>query len=239
VYVLTYAIIMLNTDLFNPNVKSQNKMTYEGFAKNLRGVNGGKDFAPEYLRDIYNAIKENEIILPDEHDNKHAFEYAWKELLLKAETAGDLIICNTNIFDADMFEATWKPVTATLSYVFMSASEDAVYQRVVAGFDQCAQIAAKFGLTQALDHIIYCLSTITTLASRMLSNTSLNTEVQADKKRVMVSELAVKFGRNYRAQLATVILFRGVVLGNESQICNGWKNVSGQISKKNFFPSLS
>ena len=224
-YVLTYAVIMLNTDQHNPNVKAQNRMDQPAFAKNLRGVNNGKDFAPEYLQEIYDSIKNNEIILPDEHDNKHAFDHAWKELLLKTNSAGDLIICNTNIFDADMFEATWKPVVATLSYVFMSASEDAVYQRVVAGFHQCAQIAAKYKLTDALDHIIYCLSTISTLASENAPNTSLNTEVQIDKRKVMVSELAVKFGRDYRAQLSTVVLFKGVIVGNESAINNGWRYV--------------
>ena len=226
VYVLTYAIIMLNTDQHNPNVKAQNRMTFEAFAKNLRGVNGGKDFAHDYLHEIYNSIKNNEIILPDEHDNQHAFEYAWKELLIKAQTAGNLVICSTNAFDADMFEATWKPVVATLSYVFMSASEDAVYQRVVAGFDQCAQIAAKYGLSEVLDRIVYCLSTISTLASGRPPNTALNTEVQVGQKSIMVSELAVKFGRDYRAQLATVILFKGVIVGNEASIKDGWKHVS-------------
>ena len=226
VYILTYAIVMLNTDQHNPNLKAQNRMALGDFSKNLRGVNGGKDFAPEYLQDIYNSIKHNEIILPDEHDNKHAFDYAWKELLLKTQSSKDLVICDTNVFDADMFEATWKPVIATLSYVFMSASEDAVYQRVVAGFDQCAQIAAKYNITDAVDHIIYCLSTITTLAPDPPPNTALNTEVKAGKKSVMVSELAVKFGRDYRAQLATVVLFKGVIAGNESKINLGWKYVS-------------
>ena len=226
VYVLTYAIVMLNTDQHNPNLKAQNRMALGDFSKNLRGVNGGNDFAPDYLQDIYNSIKHNEIILPDEHDNKHAFDYAWKELLLKTQSSTDLVICDTNVFDADMFEATWKPVIATLSYVFMSASEDAVYQRVVAGFDQCAQIAAKYNITDALDHIIYCLSTITTLAPDPPPSTTLNTEVNAGKKSVMVSELAVKFGRDYRAQLATVVLFKGVIAGNESKINGGWKHVS-------------
>lgn len=224
VYVLTYAIIMLNTDQHSPKVKSQSRMSYDQFAKNLRGVNGNADFAPEYLQEIYDSIKTNEIILPEEHDNKQAFEYAWKELLLHTESAGDLAICDTNLFDADMFEATWKPVVATLSYVFMSASDDTVFTRVVTGFDQCARIAAAYGLTEALDHIIFCLSSISTLASDTPPNTSLNTEVQAGDKRVMVSELAVRFGRDYKAQLATVVLF-GLIKGNEAVIRKGWQYV--------------
>jgi len=229
-FVLTYAILMLNTDAYNPNLKSAARMSYAQFANNLRGVNNKEDFAPEYLQAIYDSIKANEIILPDEHDNKHAFDYAWKELLLKTESSGSLVICDTNIYDADMFAATWKPVVATLSYVFMSASDDAVFSRVITGFDQCARIAAKYGLNEAVDQVVYCLSTITTLSTEKPSNTALNTEIQVEKNSVMVSELAVKFGRDFKAQLATVVLFR-VVTGSETVISESWKHVS-QIAWK-------
>ncbi|KAJ9155067.1 Pattern formation protein EMB30 [Pleurostoma richardsiae] len=224
VFILTYAIIILNTDQHNPNVKGQNRMSPADFARNLRGQNGGKDFAPEYLQGIYDTIKANEIILPDEHDNKHAFDYAWRELLLKTEVAGPLIICDTNIYDADMFATTWKPIISTLSYVFMSATDDTVFARVVSGFDQCARIAAKYGITEALDEIIYSLSFMTTLSTETFSNTNLNTEVQVGENSVMVSELAVKLGRDFRAQLATLVLFR-VVTSNEHIIRKGWKNI--------------
>lgn len=223
-YILTYAIIMLNTELYNPNVKSQNRMSFPAFARNLRGVNGGSDFAEEFLQEIYDSIKENEIILPDEHENKHAFDYAWKELLLKSSTAGEMVVGETNVYDAEMFEATWRPVVATLSYVFMSASDDAVYSRVVNGFDQCAQVAARYGLTESFDRIVSSLASISTLATNKPPSTALNTEVQAGKKSVMVSELAVKFGRDFRAQLATVVLFR-VLAGNESTPKQGWEHI--------------
>ncbi|KAJ5177882.1 SEC7-like alpha orthogonal bundle [Penicillium coprophilum] len=223
-YILTYAIIMLNTDLYNRNVKPQNRMTCAGFARNLRGVNGGGDFTEEFLQDIYDSIKNNEIILPDEHENKHAFDYAWKELLVKSSSAGDVIVGETNMYDAEMFAATWKPVIATLSYVFMSASDDAVYSRVVNGFDQCAQIAARYGLTEAFDRIVFSLASISTLATSKPPSTALNTEVQVGQKSVMVSELAVKFGRDFRAQLATVVLFR-VLSTNEATVNQGWEYI--------------
>lgn len=225
VFILSYAIIILNTDQHNPNLKAAKRMTYDDFARNLRGQNDGKDFAQEYLHSIFDAIKSEEIILPDEHDNQHAFDYAWRELLLKAESAGELVICDSNLYDADMFAATWKPIVATLSYVFMSATDDAVFARIVTGFDECARIAAKFGNTEALDQIVYSLSYITTLSNDLRLNTALNTEVQAGEGSVMVSELAVKLGRDFRAQLATLVLFR-VVTGNEGLIRKSWKHVS-------------
>lgn len=224
IFVLTYAVIMLNTDQHNPNLGKEKRMQYEDFAKNLRGVNDGKDFEPDFLRAMYESIKTREIILPEEHNNRDAYDHAWKDLLVKVQSTSDLVICDTNIYDADMFAATWKPIVATLSYVFMSATDDAVFSRVVLGFDQCAQIAAKYGLNDATDRIISCLSYISTLAPDVPPSTSLNTEVQADKKSVMVSETAVRFGRDGRAQLATVVLFQ-VIKGNEASIRDGWNHV--------------
>ncbi|KAF2451285.1 hypothetical protein P171DRAFT_375329 [Karstenula rhodostoma CBS 690.94] len=223
-FILCYAIIMLNTDQHNPNMKGNKRMAVEDFARNLRGVNDGKDFDPEYLKSIYESIKTREIILPEEHETRNAYDHAWKELLLKTQSTSDLVICDTNIFDADMFAATWKPIIATLSYVFMSATDDAVFSRVVTGFDQCAQIAAKYQLTDALDRIISCLAYISTLAPDIPPSTSLNTEVQVEKKSVMVSETAVRFGRDGRAQLATVVLFQ-VIKGSEASIRDGWNHL--------------
>lgn len=223
--VLTYAIIMLNTDQHNPNLKDQKRMAYTDFARNLRGCNADEDFAPEYLQAIYDSIKHNEIILPDEHNNQKAFDYAWEELLQKTHDSGPLLLLDTNIYDADMFAATWKPVIGTLSYVFMSASEDTVFPRIVSGFDQCAHIAAKYGLSSALDQIVFCLSNMTSLSMDSPPNTTLNTEIKVGERNVMVSELAVKFGRDFRAQLALVVLFN-IVRGKEKLIRKGWKDVS-------------
>lgn len=199
-------------------------MKYEDFARNLRGVNNGKDFDPEYLKQVYETIKNNEIILPTEHDNKHGFDYAWRELLTKTNNAGDLDICNTNIYDAQMFAATWRPVVATLSYVFISATDDTVFSRVITGFDQCARIAAKYKVTEAIDHIVKCLSTISTLATENPPSTDMNKEIQVQGNSVMVSNLAVRFGSNFKAQLGTVVLFR-VLTGNESVLNTGWDYV--------------
>ncbi|KAL8953387.1 MAG: hypothetical protein Q9222_000764 [Ikaeria aurantiellina] len=229
VHVLAYAIIILNTDQHNPSVKDEKRMKYTDFAKNLRGVNGGGDFDPEYLRQIYDSIRNNEIILPEEHNTARAFDYAWEELLLKTKSADDLVLCEennqTNIFDADMFQATWKPIVATLSYVFMSASEDVVFPRINTGFQQCAQIAATYGVTEALDRTVYCLSSMSTIALDRAWNTALNTKVQRGKESVMVSELAVKLGGNFRAKLATYVLFRNVIRGNVQEIRSGWKHI--------------
>ena len=78
---------MLNVDQHNTNVKRQtNPMTYEEFRSNLRQVNGGQDFDPEMLKEIYYAIKSNEIIMPAEQQGLVRDRYLWKCLLRNSET---------------------------------------------------------------------------------------------------------------------------------------------------------
>lgn len=64
VYVLSYSVVMLNTDLHSPQVKQ--RMTVEEFIKNNRGIDDGHDLAPELLRGIYRDIDSDEIILESE-----------------------------------------------------------------------------------------------------------------------------------------------------------------------------
>ena len=59
-FVLSYSIIMLNTDLHNPQVKK--KMTRAQFLSNNRGIDvGGQDVPADYLNAIFSAILEREI----------------------------------------------------------------------------------------------------------------------------------------------------------------------------------
>ncbi|KAJ5773671.1 Sec7-domain-containing protein [Penicillium paradoxum] len=223
-FVLVYATILLNTDQHNPNFKGQKRMAIENFAQNLRGVNDGRDFDIEFLQEIFNSIRTREIILPEEHNDDNAYDHAWQEMIVKAESTPDLIYCNTNTFDADMFAATWKPIVASLSYVFMSATDEAVILRVITGFDHCAHIAAKYGLSDLLDRIVACLSHITTLAPEVAPNTSLKIQVKHENNTLVVSETAVQFGRNDRGQMAMLLLCR-ILNGNECAIRDGWEQV--------------
>ncbi|KAK3285829.1 hypothetical protein CYMTET_6580 [Cymbomonas tetramitiformis] len=65
-YVLAYSVVMLNTDAHNPMVVK--KMTKAEFLKNNRGIDDGKDVAPEYLGALYDRITTNEIRMKDEKD---------------------------------------------------------------------------------------------------------------------------------------------------------------------------
>ncbi|KAI9301721.1 hypothetical protein BJ944DRAFT_243025 [Cunninghamella echinulata] len=64
VYVLSYSVIMLNTDLHNPSVKR--RMTLQDFIKNNGGIDDGKDIPLDFQEAIFNEIQNDEIKLKDE-----------------------------------------------------------------------------------------------------------------------------------------------------------------------------
>lgn len=71
-YVLSYSIILLNTDAHNPQVKKH--MTKEDFFKNNRKINDGGDFPEEFMSVIYDDITTNEIRMKDEIDTTSAIQ---------------------------------------------------------------------------------------------------------------------------------------------------------------------
>nr|CAD7597269.1 unnamed protein product [Timema genevievae] len=67
VFVLAFAIIMLNTDLHTPNLKSERRMRLEDFVKNLRGIDDGADIDRDILVGIYERVKSNEFKAGSDH----------------------------------------------------------------------------------------------------------------------------------------------------------------------------
>uniref|UniRef100_A0A8C0V7Z3 Cytohesin 1 n=1 Tax=Cyanistes caeruleus TaxID=156563 RepID=A0A8C0V7Z3_CYACU len=66
-YVLSFAIIMLNTSLHNPNVKD--KPTAERFIAMNRGINDGGDLPEELLQNLYESIKNEPFKIPEDDGN--------------------------------------------------------------------------------------------------------------------------------------------------------------------------
>lgn len=137
-YVLAFSVIMLNTDQHNRQVRVstnpsrssncvttlhlysnnilKHRMSFEQYKSNVRGINAGKDFSVDYLRAIYDAIRSDEIVMPEEHEGQLGFNFAWKQLLHRAKSAGLFTVCDTAAYDKDIFTLAWKPAVAAISY---------------------------------------------------------------------------------------------------------------------------
>jgi brefeldin A-inhibited guanine nucleotide-exchange protein len=57
-FILAFSVIMLNTDLHNPSIKPERRMTQDGFVRNNKGIGeNGTDLPEEFLIGIFERIK--------------------------------------------------------------------------------------------------------------------------------------------------------------------------------------
>ncbi|XP_062989289.1 Golgi-specific brefeldin A-resistance guanine nucleotide exchange factor 1 isoform X2 [Elgaria multicarinata webbii] len=207
-FALAYAVIMLNTDQHNHNVRKQNvPMTLEEFRKNLKGVNGGKDFEQDMLEDVYHAIKNEEIVMPEEQTGLVKENYVWSVLLHRGATdEGIFLHVPPGSYDHDLFAMTWGPTVAALSYVFDKSLDETIIQKAVFGFRKCAMISAHYGLSDVFDNLIISLCKFTALSSESIEN------------------LPTVFGSNPKAHLAAKTVFH-LAHRHGDILREGWKNI--------------
>lgn len=163
--------------------------------------------------------------MPEEHTGQLGFEYAWKELLMRSRQSGKYLICNTELFDVEMFKLVWQSVISAIAYAFINFDDDYIIQRAISGFRQCANLAGRFDLPDVFDFVVVQLSQ----AANMLSDSPPKTVpafpvVDVEGLAVTVSSLSIKFGTNFKGQLAAVVLFN-IVNGNGNALREGWTQV--------------
>lgn len=186
-YVLSYSIIMLNTDQHNDQVKS--RMSVEDFIKNNSGIDDGKDLPRQLLVDIYNDISSNEIILESEQHsalitgNKNASvstglfstrvdtdkEYyiqAAKEISSKTEKVikSSNQSKKTKFFAANhvehvksIFDNLWMSFLAALTPSFKEFDNPAITKLCLEGIKLSIKIACIFSLDDARTSFVNAL----------------------------------------------------------------------------------
>lgn len=66
-FILAFSVIMLNTDLHNPSIKPEKRMTTESFLRNNKGIGeNGSDLPDDFLRGIFERIKESPFSLKED-----------------------------------------------------------------------------------------------------------------------------------------------------------------------------
>ncbi|KAI3452871.1 hypothetical protein Pfo_009534 [Paulownia fortunei] len=137
---LSYSLIMLNTD--QPNVQVKKKMTEEDFIRNNRHINGGNDLSHEFISELYYSICKNEI-------------YTTPEQGAVADSRAYV--------DHDMFAVMSGSTIAAISMVFDHAEHEDVYQTCIDGFLAIAKISVCHHLEDVLDDLVVSLCKFTTL----------------------------------------------------------------------------
>ncbi|KAF5479489.1 hypothetical protein F2P56_000303 [Juglans regia] len=206
--VLSYSLIMLNTDQHNAQVKK--KMTEEDFIRNNRRINGGKDLPREFLSELYHSISENEIqMIPDQSAGFPVMASScWINVMHKSKKTSPFIVCDSREpLTYDMFAILSGPTIAAMSVIFDQVEREDVLQTCIDGFLSVAKIAACYHLDDVLDDLVVSLCKFTTLLTPL-----------------SIEEAIVSFGDNSKARMATTAVF---TIANRygDYIHSGWKNI--------------
>jgi len=167
-FVLSYSIIMLNTDLHNPSV--HRKMRLDQFIKNNRGINADEDLPVEYLTSIYNEIAEKEIVLqPDAAAVQSGGAVTqWEGVLRRqANVAGASFTSSAvarrgsvpaGVHEKYMFDSIADQARSAIAVVFERSVDVSTMLKAVAGFEHYAIIAHFYAMTGKLNHLVIMLA---------------------------------------------------------------------------------
>jgi brefeldin A-resistance guanine nucleotide exchange factor 1 len=119
----------------------------------------------------------------------------------------------------------WRSVVNAIANAFTTFDDELVVQDVIAGFRQCATLAAKFKLPEVFDFLVMSLSRATGLLVDTPTSATANFPiVEVDSQNVTVSPLSIRLGTSFRGQMAAVVLFT-IANGNGNAIRDGWTQV--------------
>ena len=122
-YLLSFSIIMLNTDLHNDNIREDRKMKLEDFIRNNTDygkdiTEKGKEFPREFLEGIYESIKEEEIRTEGEGADGCMTIERWKDVLRGSteEKSADIIPSQHDAEDLTelVLEHVWIPILSAI-----------------------------------------------------------------------------------------------------------------------------
>eukprot|EP00731_Ephydatia_muelleri_P031777 Em0023g284a len=180
-YVLAYSIIMLTTDLHNPQVKK--KMSKEEYIRMNRGINDSKDLPPEYLEGIYNEISSNEIkmsrtiavakpVAGTEKQRRQAYNEEMEQLAttimeeISNKDKGSYFTSATHVEHArGMFKVTWTPFLAAFSMALRDSEDSDIVCLCLDGFRCAIRISCIFGLHLERNAFITSLAKFTMLTT--------------------------------------------------------------------------
>eukprot|EP00667_Euglena_gracilis_P000103 EG_transcript_103 len=124
-YVFCFSIIMLTTDRHSSQIQEKDKISFEGWRANNRGINGGKDVPEAFQRKVYDDICATQIQMRDPIFEAWDDTFVWHEILQESEElhrqsledqrAGlvPLVAFNSTdprlgFLDATLFEGLWR-----------------------------------------------------------------------------------------------------------------------------------
>lgn len=149
----------------------------QDFVRNLSKMNNQENFDEEMLKQIFAAIRSEEIVMPSEHRGFVRETYLWKLMLKQSLVPGSsqFLHTPTGSYSYDIFTLLWGQTVAALSFVFEKSNFDPVIEKSIQGFTKCARIAAYYSMSDVFDNLVISLCKFTTLLNnREVSRTPID-----------------------------------------------------------------
>ncbi|XP_050545726.1 brefeldin A-inhibited guanine nucleotide-exchange protein 2 isoform X2 [Daktulosphaira vitifoliae] len=183
-YVLSYSIIMLTTDLHSPQVKT--KMTKEQYIKMNRGscISDNKDLPEEYLSKIYDDIAGHEIkmkstvkpgkqLIPNEKRRKVLWNMEMEAIAVAAKNLMESVSHVRAPFTEakhlehvkPMFKMTWTSFLAAFSVGLHDCDDLEIAMLCLDGIRCAIRIACIFHMTLERDAYVQALARFTLLTA--------------------------------------------------------------------------
>ncbi|KAH8584189.1 sec7 domain containing [Cryptosporidium sp. chipmunk genotype I] len=154
IFILSYSIIMLNTDLHNNQVK--NKMTIDEFIKNNKGINNGKDLPKDFLINIFETIKNHEIKLSGlSNTTKHNRNHNQIDLSVWNNWISKFFIDRYPICLIDSIADKFEPTNSIHDEIFETILESGSVDCVFTAFENSNDIQTLFRCIYGILQIAY------------------------------------------------------------------------------------
>jgi golgi-specific brefeldin A-resistance guanine nucleotide exchange factor 1 len=88
-------------------------MSLTDYERNIRGLNDGVDFPAAFVNQVYHAIKENEIVLAEEHGDSFMHQFASITKQMNSLSAKPVVLHH---LDRMVIKSEWKQICACLFY---------------------------------------------------------------------------------------------------------------------------
>lgn len=184
-FVLSFSLIMLQTDLHNPGIR--NKMTRDEFVKNNRGINDNQDLPREYLESLYDGVAQSPISLQEDQEARNRQEsQAARDLNQKYELfvketetmvqktkaamqsrrrSSAYVVAQSVEHVRPLFEVACWPYLATLAVLLEMQDSPQSIELCIEGFKHCIRIAARFDMDTERDAFVSSLAKFTYLTT--------------------------------------------------------------------------
>ena len=180
-FYLSYCIILLQTEIYNPNIKD--KMTLERFMQLLEDQNKDGKLKEEYLSDIYRQVLEEPLSVPEIEEDKDKIDkekndienarekqrlingFNYNSKIKQNREKLYLKLNDNNICDyiSQFMSSLTNPLFSMFNIIIEQSEDSSMYSPSIIGISYCIKILGLLNLETQKQNIISNLCTMTNL----------------------------------------------------------------------------